>query len=166
MTPHRHQWLRPHRPPDPEGHARAASRTSSRWWPSTTWRRHETNAHLFKYDSTYGRYRGRGDATDEATSSIDGYEIRAFSEKDPAALPWRDLGVDIVIESTGIFTDATKAQAHLDAGAKKVIISAPAKNEDITLVLGVNEDALRPGEAPHRQQRVAARRTGSPCRPR
>jgi glyceraldehyde 3-phosphate dehydrogenase len=75
---------------------------------------------------------------------IDGREIRIFAEKDPAALPWGDLGVDVVLESTGIFTDATKAKAHLDAGAKKVIISAPAKNEDITVVLGVNEDKYDP----------------------
>ncbi len=98
-----------------------------------------TNAHLFKYDSTYGRYDGEV-SSGESTITIDGHEIRAFSERDPAALPWGDLGVDIVVESTGIFTDATKAQAHRDAGAKKVIISAPATNEDITLVLGVNED--------------------------
>ncbi len=98
-----------------------------------------TNAHLFKYDSTYGRYDGEV-SSGEGTITIDGHEIRAFSERDPAALPWGDLGVDIVVESTGIFTDATKAQAHREAGAKKVIISAPAKNEDITLVLGVNED--------------------------
>ncbi len=98
-----------------------------------------TNAHLFKYDSTYGRYDGEV-SSGERTITVDGHEIRAFSERDPAALPWGDLGVDIVVESTGIFTDATKAQAHRDAGAKKVIISAPATNEDITLVLGVNED--------------------------
>ena len=77
----------------------------------------------------------------EGTITVDGHEIKAFSERDPAALPWADLAVDIVIESTGIFTDATKARAHRDAGAKKVIISAPATNEDVTLVLGVNEDA-------------------------
>ena len=104
-----------------------------------------TNAHLFKYDSTYGRF--DGDVTaGEASITVDGREIRAFSEKDPAALPWKDLGVDIVVESTGIFTDATKAHAHLDAGARKVIISAPAKNEDVTLVLGVNEDRYDPDQ--------------------
>ena len=102
-----------------------------------------TNAHLFKYDSTYGTF--EGDVTaGENTITVDGHEIRAFSEKDPAALPWKDLQVDIVIESTGIFTDATKARAHVDAGARKVIISAPAKNEDVTLVLGVNEDKYDP----------------------
>jgi len=99
----------------------------------------ETNAHLFRYDSTYGRFEGEVTAG-EGSITVDGHEIRAFSERDPAALPWGDLGVDIVVESTGIFTDAHKAQAHRDAGARKVIISAPAKNEDITLVLGVNEE--------------------------
>ncbi|HET7685518.1 MAG TPA: type I glyceraldehyde-3-phosphate dehydrogenase [Candidatus Limnocylindria bacterium] len=103
-----------------------------------------TNAHLFRYDSTYGRFDGEVSAG-EGTITIDGREVRAFSEKDPAALPWGDLEVDIVVESTGIFTDATKAQAHRDAGAKKVIISAPAKNEDVTLVLGVNEGSYDPG---------------------
>ncbi len=104
----------------------------------------KTNAHLFRYDSTYGRYPGDVSSS-EGTITIDGHEVRAFSERDPADLPWGELGVDLVIESTGIFTDATKAQAHRDAGAKKVIISAPAKNEDITLVLGVNEDRYDPG---------------------
>jgi glyceraldehyde 3-phosphate dehydrogenase len=102
-----------------------------------------TNAHLFKYDSTYGRFDGEL-TSGENTITVDGNEIRAFSEKDPAALPWKDLGVDIVVESTGIFTDATRAAAHREAGAKKVIISAPAKNEDVTLVLGVNEDRYDP----------------------
>ncbi len=102
-----------------------------------------TNAHLFKHDSTYGRFEGEVDAG-EGSITVDGREIRAFSEKDPAALPWKDLGVEIVVESTGIFTDATRAQAHLDAGARKVIISAPAKNEDVTLVLGVNQDRYDP----------------------
>ena len=103
----------------------------------------ETNAHLFKYDSTYGRFDGEVKAGDNEII-VDGHSVRSFSEKDPAALPWGDLGVDIVVESTGIFTDATKAKAHIDAGAKKVIISAPAKNEDITLVLGVNEGDYDP----------------------
>jgi glyceraldehyde 3-phosphate dehydrogenase len=105
----------------------------------------ETNAHLFKYDSTYGRFAGEVRAGDNEII-IDGRSIRSFSEKDPAALPWKDLGVDIVIESTGVFTDATKAKAHIDAGARKVIISAPAKNEDITLVLGVNENLYDPDQ--------------------
>jgi glyceraldehyde 3-phosphate dehydrogenase len=102
-----------------------------------------TNAHLFKYDSTYGRYDGEVTAGD-GEIVVDEHHIRASSEKDPAALPWKELGVDIVIESTGIFTDANRARAHLDAGARKVIISAPAKNEDVTIVLGVNEDTYDP----------------------
>jgi len=98
-----------------------------------------TNALLFKHDSTYGAYRGEVSHTDDSII-IDGKTIKVLQIKDPAALPWGDLGVDIVIESTGLFTDAEKAAAHLTAGAKKVIISAPAKKEDITIVLGVNED--------------------------
>jgi glyceraldehyde 3-phosphate dehydrogenase len=104
-----------------------------------------TNAHLFKYDSTYGRYPGEV-SHGENEIVVDGYPIRALSERDPAALPWKDLGVEIVVESTGIFTDADKARAHLDAGARKVIISAPAKGEDVTLVLGVNEGAYDPDQ--------------------
>ncbi len=103
----------------------------------------ETNALLFKHDSTYGAYKGDVSHTDDAIV-VDGREIKVLQIKDPAQLPWRDLGVDIVIESTGIFTDATKAAAHRDAGARKVIISAPAKNEDITIVLGVNEERYDP----------------------
>jgi glyceraldehyde 3-phosphate dehydrogenase len=102
-----------------------------------------TNALLFKHDSTYGAYPGTVDHTDDAII-IDGRTIQSLQVKDPATLPWKDLGVDVVIESTGIFTDATKAAAHLEAGAKKVIISAPAKNEDVTIVLGVNEGAYDP----------------------
>jgi glyceraldehyde 3-phosphate dehydrogenase len=101
------------------------------------------NALLFKRDSTYGTYPGEVEAGDSSII-IDGHEIKILAEKDPAALPWGDLGVDIVLESTGIFTTAEKARAHLDAGAKKVIISAPAKGEDITIVLGVNEDRYDP----------------------
>ena len=103
----------------------------------------EMNALLFRYDSTYGRYEGTVDHTDDALI-VDGREIKVLREKDPAALPWSDLGVDIVIESTGLFTDAEKARAHIDAGARKVIISAPAKKEDVTIVLGVNEDMYDP----------------------
>ncbi|MFP5343121.1 MAG: type I glyceraldehyde-3-phosphate dehydrogenase [Candidatus Limnocylindria bacterium] len=103
----------------------------------------EMNALLFKYDSTYGRYDGEVEAGDHSIV-IDGREIRILAEKDPADLPWGDLGVDIVLESTGIFTDAAKAKAHIDAGAKKVIISAPAKGEDITVVLGVNDEKYDP----------------------
>jgi glyceraldehyde 3-phosphate dehydrogenase len=91
----------------------------------------------------HGRYQGEVEARGESLV-VDGDEIRVFSERDPAALAWGDLGVDIVIESTGIFTERDKAAKHLEAGAKKVIISAPAKNEDITVVLGVNEDAYDP----------------------
>jgi glyceraldehyde 3-phosphate dehydrogenase (phosphorylating) len=101
------------------------------------------NALLFKHDSTYGAYPGTVEHTDDALI-IDGREIKVLKEKDPATLPWGDLGVEIVLESTGIFTDAEKASAHLRAGAKKVIISAPAKGEDITIVLGVNEDRYDP----------------------
>ncbi len=101
------------------------------------------NALLFKHDSTYGAYPGTVEHTDD-TLVVDGRKIRVFKETDPGALPWGDLGVDIVIESTGRFTDATKAKAHLDAGARKVIISAPAKNEDVTIVLGVNDGMYDP----------------------
>jgi glyceraldehyde 3-phosphate dehydrogenase len=103
----------------------------------------EMNALLFKHDSTYGAYPGSVEARGDALV-IDGRTIRILALKDPASLPWRDLGVDIVLESTGLFTDAAKARAHIDAGAKKVIISAPAKGEDITIVLGVNEDRYDP----------------------
>ncbi len=103
----------------------------------------ELNALLFKHDSTYGAYPGTVDHT-ENSLIIDGREIKVLKERDPAALPWRELGVDIVLESTGLFTDAAKAHAHIDAGASKVIISAPAKGEDITIVLGVNEDRYDP----------------------
>jgi glyceraldehyde 3-phosphate dehydrogenase len=103
------------------------------------------NAHLFKHDSTYGAYHGTVEHTDDALI-IDGREIKVLQVKDPATLPWGDLGVDVVLESTGLFTDAEKARAHLVAGAKKVIISAPAKNEDITIVLGVNEEKYDPAK--------------------
>ncbi len=97
-----------------------------------------TLAHLLRYDSILGRLDGEVTSTD-TDISVDGKSFKAFAEKDPTALPWGEIGADVVIESTGIFTDATKAKAHIDAGAKKVIISAPAKNEDITLVMGVND---------------------------
>ena len=102
-----------------------------------------TNAFLFKHDSNYGTYPGQVSATADALV-VDGRSIKVFAEKEPGKLPWKALGVDIVIESTGFFTDATKAKAHRDAGARKVIISAPAKNEDITVVLGVNERLYDP----------------------
>ena len=98
----------------------------------------KTLAHLLKYDSILGRFPGEVSYDDDALW-VNGKEIKAFAERDPSALPWGELGVDIVIESTGFFTDATKAKAHIDAGAKKVLISAPAKNEDITIVMGVND---------------------------
>ena len=105
----------------------------------------ETNALLFKRDSTYGAYAGSVES-DGDSLVIDGKRVRVIFEKDPAALPWGELGVDIVIESTGVFTDATKAAAHRTAGAKKVVISAPAKNEDVTIVLGVNGDQYDPAK--------------------
>ena len=103
----------------------------------------EMNALLFRYDSTYGRYPGTVDYTADSLI-VDGREIKVFKEKDPAAIKWGDMGVDIVIESTGLFTDAEKARAHIAGGAKKVIISAPAKGEDVTIVLGVNEQMYDP----------------------
>jgi glyceraldehyde 3-phosphate dehydrogenase len=104
-----------------------------------------TNAHLLKWDSTYGPYPGKVEAGEDAII-IDGRQVKVLSERDPANIPWRDYGVDIVIESTGLFTDATKAAAHLQGGARKVIISAPAKNEDVTIVLGVNEERYDPAQ--------------------
>ena len=103
----------------------------------------KTLAHLLKYDSVHGIYAGTVEAREQSLV-VDGDELKVFAEKDPAALPWGDLGVDIVIESTGRFTNKADAEKHIQAGAKKVIISAPAKNEDITIVLGVNEDKYDP----------------------
>lgn len=100
-------------------------------------------AHLLKFDSILGRLDGEVSSTEDAII-VDGKEIRAFAERDPSALKWGELGVDVVVESTGFFTDATKAKAHVDAGAKKVIISAPASNEDITVVMGVNHELYDP----------------------
>jgi glyceraldehyde 3-phosphate dehydrogenase len=105
----------------------------------------KTATHLFKYDSTYGRYPGTVSHTSDSFT-IDGRTIKLIQERDPAKLPWKDLKIDLVIESTGFFTDATKAKAHIDAGARRVIISAPAKNEDVTIVLGVNEDDFDPSK--------------------
>jgi len=102
-----------------------------------------TNALLFKHDSTYGAYPGTVSHTDDSIV-VDGREVKVLQVGDPAQLPWKDLGVDIVIESTGRFTDADKARVHIEAGAKKVLISAPAKKEDVTIVLGVNDDAYDP----------------------
>ncbi|MCL0078063.1 type I glyceraldehyde-3-phosphate dehydrogenase [Dehalococcoidia bacterium] len=104
-----------------------------------------TNAHLLKYDSNYGRYPGTVEATEDAII-VDGKKIRVVTERDPGKIAWSDFGVEIVVESTGLFTDATRAAAHLNGGAKKVIITAPAKNEDLTVVLGVNEDRYDPAK--------------------
>ena len=103
----------------------------------------KTNAHLLKWDSTYGPYPGKVEAGEDSII-VDSKETRVLAERDPGNIPWRDYGVEIVIESTGLFTDATRAAAHLQGGAKKVLISAPARNEDITVVLGVNEDQYLP----------------------
>jgi len=103
----------------------------------------KTNAHLFKYDSNYGVYPGKVEAQ-EGSIIIDGRKIKVIAERDPAQIPWRDFGVDIVIESTGLFTEAGKAASHFQGGAKKVIISAPAHGEDISIVLGVNEGQYDP----------------------
>jgi len=104
-----------------------------------------TNVHLLKYDSNYGRFSGevKVDGNDMVVNSR---KVKVFAEKDPANLPWKDLEVDLVVESTGLFTDADKASAHIKGGAKKVIITAPAKGEDITIVLGVNEDKYDPAK--------------------
>lgn len=100
-------------------------------------------AHLLKYDSVMGKFNGEVAAYEEGVV-VNGKKIKFTAEKDPSALPWKAMGVEVVIESTGFFTDANKAKAHIDAGAKKVIISAPAKNEDITICLGINEEAYNP----------------------
>jgi glyceraldehyde 3-phosphate dehydrogenase len=104
-----------------------------------------TNALLFKHDSTYGAFTGTVEHTDDAII-VDGHEIKVLQVSDPSQLPWKALGVDIVIESTGRFTDADKARVHIEAGAKKVLISAPAKKEDVTIVLGVNDAAYDPAK--------------------
>ena len=105
----------------------------------------ETNAHLFKYDTNYGRYPGTVEASDGHVV-VDGRPIKVFSERDPAKIPWGDLGIQLVIESTGFFTNAEQAAGHLQGGAKKVIISAPAKGDDLTVVMGVNEDKYDPSQ--------------------
>jgi glyceraldehyde 3-phosphate dehydrogenase len=102
-----------------------------------------TQAHLFKYDSNYGRYSGTVEVQDDRLV-IDGCEIRSLSQGNPRELRWRELGVELVIEATGKFREAQLARGHLDAGAKKVLITAPAKGEDLTLVLGVNEEQYDP----------------------
>jgi glyceraldehyde 3-phosphate dehydrogenase len=105
----------------------------------------KTNAHLFRYDTNYGVYPGKLEIG-EGILKIDGHDIVVLNEKDPSRLPWKKLGIDIVIESTGVFTDAAQVRAHLEAGAKKAIITAPATNEDITLVLGVNDSSYDPNK--------------------
>jgi glyceraldehyde 3-phosphate dehydrogenase len=105
----------------------------------------KTNAHLLKYDSTYGRFPAEIEATADSLI-VNGRTIKVISQRDPAQIPWGDLGIELVIESTGLFTDASKAAAHLKGGAKKVIISAPAKGEDLTIVLGVNENMYDPAK--------------------
>ena len=102
-------------------------------------------AHVFKYDSVMGKFDGTVEVVEDGLV-INGKKIKFYAEKDPANLPWKELGIDVVVESTGFYTDATKAHAHIDAGAKKVIISAPAKNEDKTIVLGVNEKEYDPAK--------------------
>ncbi len=104
-----------------------------------------TNAHLFRYDTTYGRFQGSVAVADNDLV-INGERIKVFAQKDPGQIPWGQVGAQVVIESTGFFTDADKARAHLRDGVKKVIISAPAKGEDITIVLGVNQDAYDPAK--------------------
>ena len=103
----------------------------------------QTNAHLFRYDSTYGTYPGKVEVG-EGVLKIDDRNIAVVNQKDPSRLPWNQLGVDIAIEATGVFTDGAQVKAHLDAGAKKAIITAPATNEDITVVLGVNDSEYNP----------------------
>ena len=103
----------------------------------------KTLAHLLKYDSILHRFPGEISYDDESIT-VNGHKIMAYEERDPSKLPWGEIGADVVIESTGFFTDAAKAKAHIDAGAKKVIISAPAKNEDITIVIGVNDELYDP----------------------
>jgi glyceraldehyde 3-phosphate dehydrogenase len=105
----------------------------------------KTNAHLLKYDSTYGRFPGEVEATADSLI-VNGHSIKVISQRDPAQIPWGDMGVELVIESTGLFTDANKAAAHIKGGAKKVIISAPAKGEDLTIVLGVNDAMYDPAK--------------------
>ena len=104
----------------------------------------KTLSHLLKYDSILGRFPGQL-TYDETSITVDGKAIRVFEERDPSKIDWAGVGADIVVESTGFFTDATKAKAHVDGGAKKVIISAPASNEDITIVMGVNDDQYDAG---------------------
>ena len=104
----------------------------------------ETLVHLFKYDSCYGKFKGEASVAGENVMNVNGKEIKIFRCNDPEDIPWGELGVDIVVESTGIFRDREKASKHIKAGAKKVIITAPGKNEDVTIVMGVNEEDYDP----------------------
>ena len=117
-----------------------------------------TLAHLLKYDSILGRFPGRVEARDDAIA-VDGHEIKVLAERDPAALPWRELGVDVVIESTGLFTKRDDAAKHLEAGAQKVIISAPATDPDVTVALGVNFDQAYDPDRTRSSPTPPARRT-------
>ncbi len=127
----------------------------------------KTMAHLLRYDSNLGPFPGEVELADGVLEAA-GEKVKILSERDPGALPWSDLGVDVVVESTGFFTDREGAQKHLDAGAKKVVISAPATDPDLTVVLGVNDDAYDAAVAPHRLERLLhdelrrAARQGSP----
>jgi len=105
----------------------------------------ETNAHLLRYDSNYGKFPGTVEVKD-GNLIVDGQEVKVFAQRDPAQLPWDELGVQIVVESTGVFRDREKAALHLQAGAQKVVISAPARGEDVTIVLGVNEEKYDPDD--------------------
>ena len=113
----------------------------------------ETLAHLLKYDSTHGRFGGEVEVSDSSIV-LDGGPIAVLAERDPKALPWGELGVDVVIESTGLFTSEESAGAHIDAGAKRVIISAPGTGVDATFVVGVNDDPVRPGDRRRGVQRL------------
>ncbi|MEE8373514.1 MAG: type I glyceraldehyde-3-phosphate dehydrogenase [Dehalococcoidia bacterium] len=104
-----------------------------------------TNAHLFKYDSNYGVFPGKVESAEDSIT-IDGKKVKVVAERDPAKIPWKDFGVEIVVESTGLFTSGPKAAGHLEGGAKKVLITAPAKDEDVTIVLGVNEGTYDPAK--------------------
>ena len=112
----------------------------------------KTLAHLLKYDSMLGNLQTKSAGADSIT--VDGKNIKVFADKDPAKLAWESVGAQIVVESTGRFTDAKDAKKHLRGTVKKVIISAPAKNEDVTVVLGVNETGLRPGQTQHHLERL------------
>ena len=148
----RDQRLRPDRAELLPRAARARRRTS-RSSLRTTSATQATMAHLLKYDSNLGPLQGDVELGDGVIRA-GGEELKLLSERDPGAIPWGDLGVDVVLESTGFFTKRDGAQKHLDAGAKKVVISAPATDPDVTLVLGVNDDDLRQGRAPHRLERL------------